>query len=142
MKYTKQLILLIFGTLLFVSCDNHFPGESRDFKIGEEFDLRVGQLAETNGASITIQFMEILEDSRCPASLMCFWAGNAKVSMKIAEGNSERMLELNTHPDMKQSEIFQGYKLQLIALNPYPQKQYPSIPKEDYRATLRVDLVD
>ena len=50
--------------------------------------LRTGQQKKAGRGEITIKFLSVEEDSRCPDGAACVWAGNAKVKVKIGSGSS------------------------------------------------------
>ncbi|RYD31343.1 MAG: hypothetical protein EOP87_14905 [Verrucomicrobiaceae bacterium] len=58
--------------------------------------LKVGQtLHHDDGLSVT--FLAVLNDSRCPINATCISAGNAKVSLLIKAGNQKpKIVSLNT----------------------------------------------
>lgn len=99
-------------------------------KIGEEFNLKIGETVAFSSAGITVSFEELSEDSRCPADAQCVWAGNAQVVLKI-NGN-KRNLNTNAEPkSVEENDIV----VKFLSLTPYPELRNP-IRKEDYTATL------
>ncbi|MFH1853366.1 MAG: hypothetical protein ABIA75_13590, partial [Candidatus Neomarinimicrobiota bacterium] len=72
-----------------------FPTASDDSR--QELDLAFGQ-ADTLADGITIlRFAGLLEDSRCPVGVECFWEGNGRVMIAATRGTGDSAdLELNT----------------------------------------------
>ena len=69
-----------------------------------------------------IEFLEVLEDSRCPKDVVCVWEGQARVKVRISgEGIDEEELEL-TLGKKDLNVIFTGedFILKAAALTPYP----------------------
>lgn len=69
-----------------VACDParsscHLPVVST--AIGREFDLAPGGIAKVDGTRLTISFTSIGDDSRCPTSVVCVWAGSASADLRI-----------------------------------------------------------
>jgi len=48
---------------------------------GERFDLRVGQAVAACG--LVVSFVGVLEDSRCPPTVLCFRGGSATVVVTV-----------------------------------------------------------
>src|SRR5215212_1805399 len=68
---------------------------------GKEFQLAVGQEAQIQGSAITVRFLKVSEDSRCPIDVNCVWAGNAAVRLLVGSGegtNSVRALNSTLEP--------------------------------------------
>jgi len=63
----------------------------------------------------------VLNDSRCPIGVYCFWEGNATVRFKFQKYNSKPVIfDLNTHKGFTNNIIIDGYKFTLLGLIPYP----------------------
>jgi len=78
-------------------------------------------------------------DSRCAASVICVWAGDAWMEVWAEVPGQERVeVTLHTHP-MQGPQEFEvgGYLISLLILEPYPLVPSP-IPAEDYRVHLIV----
>ena len=71
-------------------------------------------------AGFKIRFVEMVEDSRCPADVNCVWAGNAKIKIEVRRGrNGKKTFELNsaTAPTVVK---YAGYDIKLVDLTPHP----------------------
>jgi hypothetical protein len=114
-------------------------GAANAVRLGHEFKLRAGQQASIKGTKLRITFMNVKDDSRCPSDVTCVWAGNAAVRLWVTSGRSSKTLTLNTAGSQSLSnEVqYQGYKITLVDLGPYPRSDR-KIGKNDYRATLLV----
>jgi hypothetical protein len=83
----------------------------------------------------------VLNDSRCPTGVYCFWEGNAEVRFKYEKINNGSVLfNLNTHTGFTNSTIVDGYKFTLIGLSPYPSVKHRTTQK-DYKAKLVVEKI-
>jgi hypothetical protein len=130
-------------TLALVSC--HVGGPARadvpEFNLNQPFALSGGQEALIPSENLRLRFTDVLEDSRCPTQVDCFWTGQARIAVAVQpeEGNPTKV-EFNTNPAPGQTVkvVTVGqYSVELQSLDPYPQTPDP-IPFEDYRATLLV----
>jgi len=126
----------LFGIFLFLSCASAMhTRQSQPMKIV----LAIGQSAKAPNTDITVSFEEVVEDSRCPTGVRCIWAGEAvvKISIKTANG-SPSSYTLHTDSQSAREAEHGGYRVQLLAVTPYPSGDTP-IRSEDYRVTLSVE---
>lgn len=87
------------------------------------FELLVGQEAVVHTEDLTIAFVDVPEDSRCPASTNCAASGRAKVRVDVTAGGRE----LGLHELVLRQRAVGGtvqsvgqYVLSMRELNPYP----------------------
>ena len=85
---------------------------------------------------LTVKFVSLTEDSRCPTDTNCIWAGNAKIQVKISKGKSAQTFEMNTNLDPQTVE-FAGYEIKLVNLDPKPASNI-RINRNGYTATFSV----
>jgi hypothetical protein len=140
-KWTWPLVVLI--GLALMSCDVGGPARADvlEFSHNEPFQLGGGQDALIRGEKLRVRFTDVLEDSRCPTQVECFWTGQARIAIEVQpDGSAPTMVQFNTNPapgqTVKAATVAQ-YRLELQSLDPYPQTPDP-IAFEDYRATLIV----
>lgn len=86
--------------------------------------------------NISITFDSLLEDSRCPIGVDCFWEGNAKIGFIF---NSQKF-ELNTHPSFKNDTTLLRYNISLIRVHPYHHID-STYTADDYSADIYVQKV-
>jgi len=80
--------------------------------------LRTGQQKRAGRGEITIKFLSVEEDSRCPDGAACVWAGNAKVKEKIGYRKGEaKTFVMNTTMGPK-GDQFGGWAIDLTSLTP------------------------
>jgi hypothetical protein len=112
------------------------------FALGQEFAIGGGQEAVFSGDDLRVRFSELLEDSRCPTEVQCFWTGQARIAVIVhPNGRRSTTAYFNTNPapgENVQSVRADGYAVELKKLEPYPRTPDDPIPFEDYRATLLV----
>jgi len=106
--------------------------------IDERFTLSPGESARVASADVTLTFVDVQGDSRCPADAICIQGGDAVVRVRAAGGSRTETLELHTGDSSRASAQYQGYRVTLAELQPYPFSSRPPISDGDYRATLVV----
>lgn len=82
----------------------------------EQIVVKNGQQKVTKTGPITVKFLELVEDSRCPEDVNCVWAGVARIKVRLSKNGKTADVELNTTD--KQSTIFQGHSIALKSLEP------------------------
>ena len=99
------------------------------------FLLHNGELINIEN-KITIAFLGVDSDSRCPLGAMCVWAGDAAVKVNVADGQKQQQFIMHSYlqPDSFSSD---SYTIKLYSLRPYP-KIGMQIKPEDYIAWLKV----
>jgi len=113
-------------------------GAAASARIGENFDVRIGETIAIAGEPLTVTFEQVVEDSRCPTSTTCIWAGDAVVRIGLRVSSTERgRLDLKTLSETTREGVFQKYRLRLIQLAPTPVDS-ASVPSEQYVLTLMV----
>ncbi len=116
---------------------------------GATVALRVGQTVAVPDTGLTLTFVAVENDSRCPRSpnLACVWAGEAKVNIEIHTGTTVSAVIL-TMPGMLDSTaglpdnpktytVISGHRIQILSLEPHPGEQGRPT-QEGYLATLLV----
>ena len=132
-KLTICLAVFLVIALVVSSCSG--PGGSR-VNLNEEFALSPGQLAFVEGENLSVKFLEVVEDSRCPTGVTCIWAGRIAVMVELTNAGSSDRLTL-TEPgltDEYSRESHEGYEL-TFHMTPYPQAT-EEIPASAYRLHL------
>lgn len=105
MVKTLFVLLLMVGITFAAS-----PGSS------ETLEIVQGQKKTADRGRLTIKFVDILEDSRCPPNVQCVWAGNAKVRLAVSRGKaSPKFIELNTGVYPQSMKLY-GYEIKLTGL--------------------------
>ncbi len=113
-----------------------------EFTLGQEFTLGGGQEAVFSGEDLRVRFTDLLEDSRCPTEVECFWTGQARIAIAVQPaGRASTTADFNTNPapgQNVQTVRVADYTIGLKSLDPYPRTPDEPISFEDYRATLLV----
>ena len=102
---------------------------------GLPFTITTGRAVEITG-SLTVTFNRVISDSRCPTDVVCISAGDAVVSLTLADSASRVERELHTAGDLTQTK-FSSYTIRLVDLTPYPRSTRMFDPL-GYTATLQI----
>ena len=132
MRITTLPLLLI---MLLGSAQD--PGSNSKVDLAEEFKIKNGEEVVVRGEKLRITFSSVFSESRCPIGVDCVWVGNAAIAIEVAKKNKKQVVAmLNTFLEPKEI-AYRGFKIKLVALNPYPDFRQPIDPK-DYVATMVV----
>ena len=103
----------------------------------QQVSVRINRQKTVARNALTIRFVSLTEDSRCPTDANCVWAGNAKIKILVVRRNgAARTFELNTN--LKPQVItYAGYEIKLIDLTPKPATNI-RINRNGYTATMNV----
>jgi len=127
--------------LLAAGCAGQGGGETVVL-LNDTFTLGYGETAVLPAEDLRVTFSDVLEDSRCPTQVECFWTGQARIDLTVQQGEADPVrLEFNTNPAPGQTLLscpFGVYQIDVQSLDPYPQDP-DKLPKDrDYRVTLQV----
>lgn len=113
-----------------------------EFALNQEFTLRGGQEAVISGENLRLRFTDVLEDSRCPTEVECFWTGQARIAVLVEPaGSPSTTVDFNTNPapgQNVQNVDVDDYTISLKSLVPYPRTPDESIALDEYSATMSV----
>jgi hypothetical protein len=142
-KWARLLVVLIGLALMGCHVDEPARADASEFSLNEPFVLGGGQDALIPSEKLRLRFTDVLEDSRCPTRVQCFWTGQARIALEVQpDGSSPTTIEFDTNPAPGQtvtSATIGAYSIELQSLDPYPQTPDDPIAFEDYRATLVVN---
>ena len=110
-----------------MSCRANEPAraDAPEVDLNEAFILAGGQDGLIPSEKLRLRFAEVLEDSRCPTQVECFWTGQARIALSVQpDGSGATTVEFNTNPAPGQTVkvVDAGpYSIELQLLDPYPQ---------------------
>lgn len=120
------ITLLLFILIVPVSAQVKSSVETPEIGIR----IPLGEAVTIKG--ITIKFMEVLEDSRCPLDVTCVWEGRAMVKVLVSKKDEELY-----EAEVVLGKVFRNEggltncvyfdadcKIEAIGLTPYPEKQF------------------
>lgn len=85
----------------------------------EQLSVKFGKQKMTKRGHISVKFIEMIEDSRCPTGVNCIWAGVARIKIRVTKNRKTADFELNTNQQDKPA-LFEGYSITLKGLTPHP----------------------
>lgn len=145
---TTILLLTLVGQLGFgvrpVAAKQPLQPPEVAARLDEPFTLSLGQWAALDhAAGLAVQFTAVEEDSRCPAQVSCAWSGEAliRLNLRSDSGAVPPPITLSTLPVDERNQLhFQGYTVELLDVQPYPQQEAASaeFAESDYTITLVV----
>jgi hypothetical protein len=105
----------------------------------ETVSLRAGQQKRVAKGELTLKFISVEEDSRCPEKAVCVWAGNAKIKVKIGfPGGDSKTVFLNTNMG-PQGDQMGGWAINLTGLtNPSVKRPVNKNAQKAYTATFSI----
>jgi len=126
-------LIIVLLTPVSISCSHNIQTS-----LGHEFVLELGKTAEVSSESLTIKFVEVTADSRCPNYAQCIWAGEANCQMEITLNGvtSERVFTISGGISSAAEEVFDKYRFD-FTLEPYPEVGEDITPS-DYRLIMTI----
>ncbi len=101
----------------------------------DEVTVSIGDAKRFGDTAVEARFVEVLEDSRCPEGVDCFWAGNARIRIEVNRYHKTILcFELDTNGPTPFVN-FDRFRITLKALDPYPKADKPA-DRSAYNATL------
>ena len=104
----------------------------------EQVVVKNGERKVARTGRITIKFLELIEDSRCPTDINCVWAGIARIKVELARNGKTSVVELNTQNE--KTAKFQGHIITLKDLQPRQSTTSKYSPSA-YSATLGISKI-
>ena len=130
-------MILLFGM---ISCEEN--NDALSVPLGKEFEIRWDrEYVIDSDLSFTLNETK---DSRCPKGVVCIWAGEATVWLKMLQpenltADDPSTIKLkNTEP---KTQRYKQYMFELIDVYPYPdiEKDYS---RKDIRVVLKITQTD
>ncbi len=117
------IIIIVLGVLYYPlpSEANKTQNTPVDASFNKNFQIKINQTAVFNSDNISITFLNVTEDSRCPEGAVCVWPGQVKAvfSFQNNQTNETFNLTLNSNQTQSQTNV-NGYNVKLVKVDPYP----------------------
>jgi len=128
------LTLPLLGSLAGAACTTAPP----QVNLGNAFILLPGARAAITGEGLTVRFLDVTEDSRCPSEVVCIQAGQAVARVELESAASKDMALL-TEVGGGTGLTYLTYREYTLAfrITPYPVSTQ-SIAANAYRLELTV----
>jgi hypothetical protein len=131
MAIMKKIITLLF--FVFVIGISQVAFAQNDGLV----QLRPGQQKRMMNGRVTIKFISVTDDSRCPTDVNCVWAGNAKIKVQVkVRGGETKTLELDSNLKGNAGTV-DAYRIEISSLTP-KRRSNDEIKQSDYRAGFSV----
>lgn len=136
----RNIMFIVFATLsvLFVSCEKNTT-ITNCTPLGDStvLQLKYGEKKYfCENDSSCFGFTKLISESRCPADVVCVWAGTAIIELETC-GGKEGSLQLEIYHPIEQVINGIRYSVELTGLNPYPSTSHPHDVSE-YIATITI----
>jgi hypothetical protein len=98
-----------------------------------EVIVGAGETVPVGNEGLTVTFLEVTEDSRCPSDALCVRAGQATVLVKFEKDGQalgEFSLSLGEGRENETAVTLAGYTVMLFRLDPYPVSTSATQPNE------------
>ncbi|WP_333854332.1 hypothetical protein [Epilithonimonas sp.] len=86
--------------------------------------LGVNKKVTIPNSKMSLEFKEIIEDSRCPANVTCVWEGIAIVNLIAFSGKDTKDIKVATRDflpkEVTKSFNYSGYRFTVQEVKPYP----------------------
>ena len=132
------LILLLTSAVLINACNKEGNADRLNLQTIPLNDCRTYDFP---GDQVRLCFDSVINDSRCPANVVCGWAGTAVCRFSFFKNNQAYPLILATLPIpgmYSKDTIVAGYKLELTDLLPYPGLPPIPPPGNEIRAEVKI----
>jgi hypothetical protein len=135
-RAVMRLLAVVLCLFVVTACDEASPvGPS--VGLNERFTLAPEEVATVRDVDLSVQFVSVTGDSRCPADAICIQGGDALVHIRVVAGGASSAYELHTGDSSRATVTHTQIRIALVELQPYPFSSRTIAP-EDYRATLTV----
>ena len=131
-----RAIFMLVCLLAATACDEKAP-TGPTVPLNQQFTLAPGETAVIDGTGLSVRFVRVTGDSRCPADALCIHGGDAIVLVRVLERAGTRDYDLHTGDSQQGGVEHGGMRISLVQLQPYPFSSR-TIEPSDYRATLDV----
>lgn len=108
------------------------------------FQLKHNETALIESEGLSVEFLNVAEDSRCPVGVECIWAGQAVIELEIAhDGNPIEIITLISQAGRDELALKQinGYLFRLEKVEP-PRTKDVELKQSDYEITLTVSWTE
>jgi hypothetical protein len=112
---------------------------SADF--GQQFELKLNQSASINSGEVKVNFLRVIEDSRCPSDVDCVWSGQIQVAVSVSvKGSVPKTLSLINRARSKNisTKKFKKYSIEFVKAEPYPKNRNQKTKPADQTISLIV----
>jgi hypothetical protein len=134
MKRRHVLVPLLLIVAL-AACRSTSAPAPRAASLNQEVQLAPQEQVAYEQQGLTVEFVRIVEDSRCPSDTTCVWAGEVKVQVATRLATAQTVQH-----EIKAGEYATvgAFRVVVVNVEPIPVSTR-QIPQEEYRVTLKVE---
>jgi hypothetical protein len=130
-----RLFAAVFCLLTVTGCYRDSP--TSPGPIDQRVTLAPGVSTTVDAAGVSLKFIGVSGDSRCPGDAICIQGGSATVRVEVTNTSGARQ-DVTFETGNLQPVSYATLTLELVELAPYPFGSRPPIQPQDYRATVRI----
>ena len=94
--------------------------------VAATLELGVGDTSRVPDTQVSVTFVRVIEDSRCPKGVQCVWEGDATIEVRVTSGGSDpETVQLHLNARTAGDVVAKGLHLTLQRLDPYPGERPP-----------------
>lgn len=100
--------------------------------------VKIGVSETVNLDTVSISFLEVVTDSRCPRNVECMWEGEAKVKVLITNKDGNTTEEIITFKNGASvlTKLFDT-QFQFLRLTPYPDADVAIADRAPYKLLMK-----
>ena len=131
---TALCFMILCFPIIYLACTS---GEDEvKTSLGEEFTLPAGKTAVIEGEDLSLKFVEVTSDSRCPSDVVCVQMGSAKCDVVFIYQGRNYPVTLEAGGEADDSLVFTDYTVE-FNLQPYPVSS-KQIKPEEYKLVMTI----
>lgn len=135
MRSMRRLSVFVFTGLTLALAAAAACTSSPTAPVNTSLTLAPGQSGTVG--SLTVKFIGVTSDTRCPINAMCIQVGDAYMALEASVPGTHRAFELQLLDPLKRATELRGYTIEAEELSPHPWTPMPIDPG-DYRVRLHV----
>ena len=116
-----KLLIFVPVLLLMSNCKTQSQTQTSGYNT---LTIGINEKTTIPNSKISLEFKEIVEDSRCPVDVTCVWEGIAIVNMDATNGNQKTNFQISNQnledKNITRSISVSGYKITWQQLKPQP----------------------
>lgn len=134
--------IILFALILsFVACKKEEQNTPDTFQLGYAFELSAEHTQkDCECGGLSVKYLEVSEDSRCPTNVLCVWEGRAVVDFEITLNGEQFNMQLIDRAGQTElaRDTIGNYIFNMSPVEPYPLNANEEIEPEDYRIIMTV----
>lgn len=134
---TRWLLFSIAFTAPFATACRATSSEATPILSGASQAVRLGQEVHPTGNDVIgISLLSVEQDSRCPRSVVCVWAGTAEIVIGYRLGMGPTVPVRLRWSAVPRDTLIGSVRVVFDSLTPYPDVPGPLLPPDRYTAWL------